>query len=194
MLVPTVIESVGGGGERAYDIYSRLLKDRIIFISGEIEEHMSGLVVAQMLFLKHDNSDAPIKIYIMSGGGCVSSGLAIYDVMQFLKTSLSVETHAIGQCCSMAAILLAAGTPGKRYCLPNARVMVHQVSGGYSGQSKDIMIHAKETQKVNDRLRDILIKHTGKNADFVEKSMDRDTYMSAEEAKEYGIIDKITKV
>jgi ATP-dependent Clp protease protease subunit len=188
MLVPMVIEK-SGHGERAYDIYSRLLKDRIIFIGTQIDDDMSNLIVAQLLFLQSEDSDKDINIYINSPGGSVTAGLAIYDTMQFLKCD--VATYCIGQACSMGAVLLTAGTNGKRYCLPNARVMIHQPLGGASGQATDIAIQAKEILQCKERLTDIMAHHTGKNRKELVKDMDRDYFLSAIEAKDYGIIDKV---
>lgn len=187
-LVPMVVEQ-SGRGERAYDIYSRLLKDRIIFLVGPVEENMANLVIAQMLFLESENPDKDISLYINSPGGVVTAGLAIYDTMQFIKPD--VRTLCIGQAASMGSLLLAAGTKGKRHCLPHSTVMIHQVLGGYQGQGTDIQIHAKETQRVSDTLTTILAKHTGQTFEQVQKDTNRDNFMPAEEAKAYGLIDSV---
>lgn len=187
-LVPMVVEQ-SGRGERSYDIYSRLLKDRIIFLVGEIEEQMANLVIAQLLFLEGEDPDKDISIYINSPGGVVSAGLAIHDTMQFIKPDVS--TMCVGQAASAGAFLLAAGTKGKRFCLPNARVMIHQVLGGFKGQGSDIEIHAKETLRVGQRLNELLAKHTGQPLVKIKKDTDRDYFMSASEAKKYGIIDAV---
>lgn len=187
-LVPMVIEQTARG-ERSYDIYSRLLKERIIFLLGEVEDHMANLVVAQLLFLESENPDKDISIYINSPGGVVTAGLAIYDTMQFIKPNVS--TLCIGQAASAAALLLAAGEEGKRYSLPHARVMIHQPLGGYQGQATDIEIHAKETLLVREKLNLILANHTGKKPEQILKDTDRDNFMGAEEACKYGIIDKV---
>lgn len=187
-LVPMVIEQTPRG-ERAYDIYSRLLKDRIIFLVGTVEDYMANLVIAQLLFLESENPDKDIHLYINSPGGVVTAGLAIYDTMQFIKPDVS--TLCLGQAASAGALLLAAGSKGKRYALPNSRVMIHQPLGGYQGQASDIEIHARETMLVKDRLNEILAKHTGKSKDEIKKDTDRDNFMSGEQAVEYGLIDKI---
>lgn len=187
-LVPMVVEQTARG-ERAFDIYSRLLKDRVIFLGGPIDDHLANLIVAQLLFLESENPDKDISIYINSPGGVVTAGLAIYDTMQFIKPDVS--TMCMGQCASMGALLLAGGSAGKRYCLPNARVMIHQPLGGVQGQASDIAIHAEETLKIRARLNQILAKHTGQPEDIIAKDTDRDNFMSAERALEYGIIDKI---
>jgi ATP-dependent Clp protease protease subunit len=187
-LVPMVIEQ-SARGERSYDIYSRLLKDRIIFIVGEIEEHMANLVIAQLLFLEAEDPDKDISLYINSPGGVVTAGLAIHDTMQFIKPDVS--TMCVGQAASAGAFLLAAGTKNKRYCLPNARVMIHQVLGGFKGQGSDIEIHAKETLRVGERLNELLAKHTGQPLKKIKQDTDRDYFMSPKEAKEYGIIDRV---
>jgi len=187
-LVPMVVEQ-SGRGERSYDIYSRLLKDRIIFLVGEIEEQMANLVIAQLLFLEGEDPDKDISIYINSPGGVVSAGLAIHDTMQFIKPDVS--TMCVGQAASAGAFLLAAGTKGKRFCLPNARVMIHQVLGGFKGQGSDIEIHAKETLRVGQRLNELLAKHTGQPLVKIKKDTDRDYFMTATEAKKYGIIDAV---
>lgn len=187
-LVPMVVEQ-SARGERAYDIYSRLLKDRVIFLVGEIEPHMANLVVAQLLFLEAENPDKDISLYINSPGGQVSAALSIYDTMQFIKPDVS--TLCIGQAASAGALLLATGAAGKRYCLPNATVMIHQVLGGFQGQSTDIQIHAKETLRIGDLLCEILAKHTGQSVEQIRKDTDRDNFMNAEQAKKYGIIDEV---
>ncbi|KTD50237.1 ATP-dependent Clp protease proteolytic subunit [Legionella quinlivanii] len=187
-LVPMVIEQTSRG-ERSYDIYSRLLKDRIIFLLGEVEDHMANLVVAQLLFLESENPDKDIYLYINSPGGVVTAGLAIYDTMQFIKPDVS--TLCIGQAASAAALLLCAGADGKRFCLPNSRVMIHQPLGGYRGQATDIEIHARETLAVRERLNSIMAKHTGKTPDQIMRDTERDNFMSASQAKEYGLIDKV---
>ena len=187
-LVPMVVEQTARG-ERAFDIYSRLLKDRLIFLTGPIDDYVANLVVAQLLFLESENPDKDVFIYINSPVGVVTAGLAIYDTMQFIKPDVS--TMCLGQAASMGALLLCAGTAGKRYCLPNARVMIHQPLGGMQGQASDIAIHAEETLKVRDRLNHILSKHTGQPVETIAKDTDRDNFMSAEKAQKYGIIDKI---
>lgn len=185
-LVPVVIEQ-SARGERAYDIYSRLLKERVIFIVGPIEDHVANLVVAQLLFLESENPDKDIYLYINSPGGSVSSGLSIYDTMQFIKPDVS--TMCIGQAASMGAVLLAAGAAGKRQSLPNSRIMIHQPLGGFQGQAADIDIHAKEILRVRDKLNEILVKHTGKDLDKIRHDTDRDYFMTAEEARDYNLID-----
>ena len=187
-LVPMVIES-SARGERAYDIYSRLLKERIIFICGPIEPHMANLVVAQLLFLESENPEKEISLYINSPGGVVSAGLAIYDTMQFIKPDVS--TLCVGMAASAASLLLAAGAKGKRRSLPNATVMIHQVLGGYQGQNADIQIHAQETLRVSSVVNKILSKHTGQPMKVIEKDTDRDNFMTAEESVKYGLIDEI---
>lgn len=187
-LVPMVVEQTARG-ERAFDIYSRLLKDRVIFLGGPIDDHLANLIVAQLLFLESENPDKDIAIYINSPGGVVTAGMAIYDTMQFIKPDVS--TMCMGQCASMGALLLAGGSAGKRICLPNARVMIHQPLGGIQGQASDIAIHAEETLKIRARLNQILAKHTGQPEDVIAKDTDRDNFMSAERALEYGIVDKI---
>lgn len=187
-LVPMVVEQ-SARGERAYDIYSRLLKERVVFLVGEVEPHMANLVIAQLLFLESENPDKDISLYINSPGGHVTAGMAIYDTMQFIKPDVS--TLCFGQGASIAAVLLCAGTKGKRFCLPNSAVMIHQVLGGYQGQGTDIQIHAKETQRVSDQVNAILSKHTGKSLDVIEKDTNRDFYMSAEQSVEYGMADAI---
>ena len=187
-LVPMVVEQTARG-ERAYDIYSRLLKERVIFLVGQIEDHMANLVIAQLLFLESENPDKDIHIYINSPGGVVTSGLAIYDTMQFIKPDVS--TLCIGQAASAGALLLTAGAHGKRYCLPNSRVMIHQPLGGYQGQASDIAIHAKETLLVRERLNAIMAKHTGKTPEQIMLDTERDNFMGAAEAVSYGLIDKL---
>ncbi len=187
-LVPMVVEQTPRG-ERAFDIYSRLLKERVIFVVGQVEDHMANLIVAQMLFLESENPDKDIHLYINSPGGVVTAGLSIYDTMQFIKPDVS--TMCMGQAASMGAILLAGGAKGKRYCLPHSRVMVHQPLGGFQGQASDIEIHAKEILSVRDRLNDILVKHTGQSLDKIQQDSDRDFFMSGEEAKQYGLIDEV---
>ena len=187
-LVPMVVEQ-SSRGERAYDIYSRLLKERIIFAVGPVEDYMANVIIAQILFLESEDPNKDISIYINSPGGSVSSGMAIYDTMQFCKPDIS--TLCIGQAASMGAVLLAGGTSGKRFALPNSRVMIHQPLGGFQGQSTDIQIHAKEIQKVRDNLNSILSKHTGNDINKISKDTDRDNFMNATEAKDYGIIDKV---
>ena len=187
-LVPMVIEQTSRG-ERSYDIYSRLLKERIIFLLGEVEDHMANLVVAQLLFLESENPDKDISLYINSPGGVVTAGLAIYDTMQFIKPHVS--TLCIGQAASAAALLLGAGEDGKRFCLPNARVMIHQPLGGYRGQATDIEIHARETLAVRERLNAIMAKHTKKTPDQIMRDTERDNFMNATQAMDYGLIDKV---
>ena len=187
-LVPMVIEQTGKG-ERSYDIYSRLLKERIIFVTGEIEDNMASLIVAQLLFLESENPEKDIYMYINSPGGVVSSGLSIYDTMQYI--SCKVSTMCLGQACSMGSLLLTAGEPGMRYALPNSRIMIHQPSGGFRGQATDIEIHAKEILNLKKRLNNMYVKHTGKSLNIIEKAMERDNFMSAEEALKFGLIDKI---
>jgi ATP-dependent Clp protease, protease subunit len=176
-------------GERAYDIYSRLLKERIIFVTGGINDVVSSLICAQLLFLESENPNKDIAFYINSPGGIVTSGLAIYDTMQYIRPPVS--TVCIGQAASMGSLLLAAGAPGKRFALPNARIMVHQPSGGVQGQATDIMIHARETLAIKERLNNIYVHHTGQDYDTVEAALERDRFMTAEDAKEWGLIDEI---
>lgn len=187
-LVPIVVEQTARG-ERSFDIFSRLLKDRLVFIVGPIDDMMANLVVAQLLFLESENPDKDISLYINSPGGVVTSGLAIYDTMQFIKPDVS--TMCMGQAASMGALLLAGGAAGKRYCLPNSRVMIHQPLGGVQGQASDIAIHAEETLKVRNRLNQILAKHTGQPIETIAKDTDRDNFMSPERAREYHLIDQI---
>ncbi len=187
-LVPIVVEQTARG-ERSYDIYSRLLKERVIFLVGQVEDHMANLVVAQLLFLESENPDKDIHLYINSPGGSVTAGLAIYDTMQFIRSHVS--TLCIGQAASMGALLLAGGQAGKRFCLPHSRTMIHQPLGGYQGQATDIDIHAKEILLIRDRLNQIMVKHTGQTLEAVERDTERDNFMSADESVEYGLIDKV---
>ncbi|GAA5114025.1 ATP-dependent Clp endopeptidase proteolytic subunit ClpP [Orbus sasakiae] len=187
-LVPMVVEQ-NSRGERAYDIYSRLLKERIIFMTGQVEDHMANLIVAQMLFLEAENPEKDIYLYINSPGGVITAGMSIYDTMQFIKPDVS--TICLGQACSMGAFLLTAGAKGKRYCLPNARVMIHQPLGGFQGQASDIQIHAKEVLKVKNRMNELMALHTGQPLDVIEKDTDRDNFMSAQQAVDYGLVDAI---
>ncbi|CAJ0993109.1 ATP-dependent Clp endopeptidase proteolytic subunit ClpP [Pantoea sp. Nvir] len=187
-LVPMVVEQTSRG-ERSYDIYSRLLKERVIFLTGQVEEHMANLIVAQMLFLEAENSEKDIYLYINSPGGVITAGMSIYDTMKFVKPDIS--TICIGQACSMGAFLLMAGTKGKRFCLPNARVMIHQPLGGYQGQASDIEIHAKEILKVKRCMNELMAGHTGKSLEQIEHDTERDRFLSAKEATEYGLVDSI---
>jgi ATP-dependent Clp protease protease subunit len=187
-LVPMVVEQTARG-ERAYDIYSRLLKERLIFIVGPIDDQMANLVVAQLLFLESENPDKDVALYINSPGGIVSSGLAIYDTMQFIKPDIT--TICLGQAASMGSLLLSGGTKGKRYCLPHSRVMIHQPSGGYQGQSTDIEIHTREIIELRERLNHILSNHTGQPIERIKADTDRDNFMSAEQAVAYGIVDHV---
>ena len=187
-LVPMVVEQ-SARGERAYDIYSRLLKERVIFMVGPVEDYTANLVVAQLLFLESENPDKDIHFYINSPGGAVTAGLAIYDTMQFIKPDVS--TLCIGQAASMGALLLSGGAPGKRFCLPHSRVMIHQPLGGFQGQASDIDIHAREILLIRERLNTILSKHTGQPLERIQSDTDRDNFMGAKEAKEYGIIDEV---
>jgi len=187
-LVPMVVEQ-SARGERAYDIYSRLLKERVIFLVGQVEDYMANLVVAQLLFLESENPEKDIHLYINSPGGSVSAGLAIYDTMQFIKPDVS--TLCIGQAASMGALLLTGGAENKRYCLPHSRMMIHQPLGGFQGQATDIDIHAKEILKVRERLNAILSNHTKKSVDAIQKDTERDNFMSADEALNYGLIDAV---
>ena len=187
-LVPMVVEQTARG-ERAYDIYSRLLKDRLIFVVGPVEDHMANLIVAQLLFLESENADKDIHLYINSPGGIVTAGLSIYDTMQFINCDVS--TICVGQAASMGALLLAGGTKGKRFALPHSRIMVHQPSAGYQGQATDISIHAKETLELKARLNEIMAKHTGQPVDVIEADLERDNFKSAAAAREYGIIDHV---
>jgi len=187
-LVPMVIETTGRG-ERAYDIYSRMLKERVIFLVGPVEDHMSNLIVAQLLFLESENPDKDIHLYINSPGGAVTAGLAIYDTMQYIKPDVS--TVCIGQAASMGALLLAGGAKGKRFCLPHARMMVHQPLGGFQGQATDIEIHAREILRVRERLNSIMVKHTGRTMEQIEQDTDRDYFLDGTEAVNFGLIDTV---
>jgi ATP-dependent Clp protease protease subunit len=189
-LVPMVVEQTSRG-ERAYDIFSRLLKERIIFVTGPVHDGMASLIVAQLLFLESDNPDKEISLYINSPGGVVTAGLSIYDTMQYIKPKVS--TLCIGQAASMGSLLLTAGATGKRYATPNARVMIHQPSGGFQGQASDIEIHAKEIIALRHRLNEMYVKHTGQKLATIERAMDRDNFMSAEAAKDFGLIDEIVE-
>ncbi|WP_036024601.1 ATP-dependent Clp endopeptidase proteolytic subunit ClpP [Leminorella grimontii] len=187
-LVPMVVEQTSRG-ERSYDIYSRLLKDRIVFLNGQVEDYMANLIVAQLLFLEAENPEKDIYLYINSPGGVITSGMSIYDTMQFIKPDVS--TICLGQACSMGSFLLTAGAKGKRFCLPNARVMIHQPLGGYQGQASDIQIHAEEIVKTKRRMNELMAQHTGQSLETIERDTDRDRFMSAQEAKEYGLVDDI---
>ncbi|GGX51648.1 ATP-dependent Clp endopeptidase proteolytic subunit ClpP [Saccharospirillum salsuginis] len=187
-LVPMVVEQ-SARGERAYDIYSRLLKENVIFLVGQVEDHMANLIIAQLLFLESENPDKDINLYINSPGGSVTAGMAIYDTMQFIKPDVS--TMCIGQAASMGALLLAGGAKGKRYCLPNSRMMIHQPLGGFQGQASDIEIHAREILEMKHRLNEILAHHTGQPLEVIEKDTDRDNFMKADEAVEYGLVDQV---
>jgi ATP-dependent Clp protease protease subunit len=187
-LVPMVIETTGRG-ERAFDIYSRLLKERVIFMVGPVEDNMANLIVAQMLFLESENPDKDIHLYINSPGGSVTAGLAIYDTMQFIKPDVS--TVCLGQAASMGALLLAGGAADKRYCLPHSRVMIHQPLGGFQGQASDIEIHAREILRIRERLNNILRSHTGQDIETIEQDTERDRFLEADEATEYGLVDKV---
>jgi len=187
-LVPMVIEQ-SSRGERSYDIYSRLLKERVIFLVGQVEEHMANLIVAQLLFLESENPDKDIHLYINSPGGSVTAGMAIYDTMQFIKCDVS--TMCIGQAASMGALLLTGGTKGKRYCLPNSRMMIHQPLGGFQGQASDIEIHAREILTLKDKLNQIMAEHTGQAMDIIAADTDRDNFLSAQSSVEYGLVDKV---
>ncbi|PVZ87339.1 ATP-dependent Clp endopeptidase, proteolytic subunit ClpP [Serratia sp. S1B] len=187
-LVPMVVEQTSRG-ERSYDIYSRLLKERIIFLTGQVEDHMANLIVAQMLFLEAESPEKDIFLYINSPGGVITAGMSIYDTMQFIKPDVS--TICMGQACSMGSFLLTAGTKGKRFCLPNAKVMIHQPLGGYQGQATDIEIHAREILKVKARMNELLAQHSGKTLEQIEADTERDRFMTAQEAKDYGLVDDI---
>ena len=187
-LVPMVVEQTARG-ERAYDIYSRLLKERVVFVVGEVEDHMANLIVAQLLFLESENPEKDIALYINSPGGSVSAGLAIYDTMQFIKPDIS--TICVGQAASMGAVLLAGGAKGKRYCLPHSRVMIHQPLGGFRGQATDIEIHAREMLDTRERLNRILAHHTGQSIDQIKIDTERDNFMSGEQAVSYGLVDAV---
>lgn len=187
-LVPMVIETTGRG-ERAYDIYSRMLKERVIFLVGQVEDHMANLIVAQLLFLESENPDKDIHIYVNSPGGAVTAGMAIYDTMQFIKPDVS--TVCVGQAASMGALILAGGAKGKRFCLPHARMMIHQPLGGFQGQATDIDIHAREILRVRERLNQILVKHTGQDIKKIEADTERDNFMDGREAVAYGLVDAV---
>jgi ATP-dependent Clp protease protease subunit len=187
-LIPQVIENTSRG-ERGFDIYSRLLRERIIFLTGPVEDHMASVIIAQLLFLEAENPKKEISMYINSPGGVVTSGLAIYDTMQFIKPKVS--TLCVGQAASMGSLLLCAGEANARYALPNARIMVHQPSGGFQGQASDILRHAEDIMKVKKRLNDIYVQHTGRDYESIEKTLDRDHFMSADESKEFGIVDHV---
>jgi ATP-dependent Clp protease, protease subunit len=187
-LVPMVVEQTNRG-ERAYDIYSRLLKERIVFVTGPIEDHLASLITAQLLFLEAENPKKEISMYINSPGGVVTSGMAIYDTMQFIRPA--VATLCIGQAASMGSLLLAAGEKGMRYSLPNSRIMLHQPSGGFQGQASDIERHAEDIIKMKRRLNDVYVRHTGKDYDTIERTLDRDYFMSAEDARAFGIVDEV---
>ena len=189
-LIPMVVEQ-SNRGERAYDIYSRLLKERIIFVTGPVEDYMASVIIAQLLFLEAENPKKEVSMYINSPGGVVSSGLAIYDTMQYIKPEVS--TLCIGQAASMGSLLLSAGATGKRFSLPNARIMVHQPSGGFQGQASDIERHAQEILSLRSRLNDIYVKHTGQNLKTIEKALDRDTFMTSDDALKFGLIDKVVE-
>ncbi len=187
-LVPMVIEQTARG-ERSFDIYSRLLKERVIFLVGQVEDHMANLIVAQLLFLESENPDKDIHLYINSPGGSVTAGMSIYDTMQFIKPDVS--TMCIGQAASMGALLLTGGAHGKRYCLPNSRMMIHQPLGGFQGQASDIEIHAREILTLKDKLNQIMAEHTGQDLEVIAQDTDRDNFLSAQEAVDYGLVDKI---
>ncbi|KFD10536.1 ATP-dependent Clp protease proteolytic subunit [Serratia marcescens subsp. marcescens ATCC 13880] len=187
-LVPMVVEQTSRG-ERSYDIYSRLLKERIIFLTGQVEDHMANLIVAQMLFLEAESPEKDIFLYINSPGGVITAGMSIYDTMKFIKPDVS--TICMGQACSMGSFLLTAGAKGKRFCLPNSRVMIHQPLGGYQGQATDIEIHAREILKVKARMNELMAEHTGQPLEQIERDTERDRFMTAEEAVEYGLVDGI---
>jgi ATP-dependent Clp protease protease subunit len=187
-LVPIVVEQTARG-ERSYDIYSRLLKDRVVFVVGPIDDYMANVIVAQLLFLESENPDKDVHLYINSPGGIVTSGLSIYDTMQFIKPDVS--TICLGQAASMGSLLLAGGAKGKRYCLPHSRIMIHQPSGGFQGQASDIDIHAREILKIRERLNKIMAKHTGQTVERIERDMERDHFMDAEAAVEYGLVDNV---
>lgn len=187
-LIPMVVEQTAKG-ERSYDIYSRLLKERVIFLTGQVEDHMANLIVAQMLFLEAENPEKDIYLYINSPGGVITAGMSIYDTMQFIKPDVS--TICMGQAASMGAFLLTAGAKGKRFCLPNSRVMIHQPLGGYQGQATDIEIHAREILKVKARMNELMAQHTGQSLEQIERDTERDRFLSAPEAVEYGLVDSI---
>lgn len=187
-LIPMVVEQTAKG-ERSYDIYSRLLKERVIFLTGQVEDHMANLICAQLLFLESENPEKDIHLYINSPGGSVTAGMSIYDTMQFIKPDVS--TVCMGQACSMGAFLLAGGAAGKRFALPNSRVMIHQPLGGFQGQASDIQIHAKEILYIKEKLNRLLAEHTGQPLSIIERDTDRDNFMSADQAKEYGLVDEV---
>ena len=187
-LIPQVIENTSRG-ERGFDIYSRLLRERIIFLTGPVEDHMASVIIAQLLFLESENPKKEVSMYINSPGGVVTAGMAIYDTMQFIRPKIS--TLCVGQAASMGSLLLAAGDPGMRFALPNSRIMVHQPSGGFQGQASDILRHAEDIMKIKKRLNEVYVKHTGRDYDTIERTLDRDHFMSAEEAKAFGIVDKV---
>ena len=187
-LIPQVIENTSRG-ERGFDIYSRLLRERIIFLTGQVEDHMASVVIAQLLFLEAENPKKEISLYINSPGGVVTAGLAIYDTMQFIRPKVS--TLCIGQAASMGSLLLCAGEAGMRFALPNARIMVHQPSGGFQGQASDILRHAEDIMKIKRRLNEVYVTHTGKDYDTIERTLDRDHFMTAEEARDFGIVDRV---
>lgn len=190
-LIPMVVEQTSRG-ERSYDIYSRLLKERVVFVVGPVEDHMANLIVAQLLFLESENPDKDIHLYINSPGGSVTAGMAIYDTMQFIKPDVS--TMCVGQAASMGAFLLAGGAKGKRYCLPNARTMIHQPSGGAQGQATDIDIHAREILIIRERLNQLMAEHTGQDLETIQRDTERDNFMSAQDSKEYGLVDEVLGV
>jgi ATP-dependent Clp protease protease subunit len=187
-LIPMVVESTNRG-ERSWDIYSRLMRERIIFVTGAVEDYMASIVVAQLLFLEAENPKKEIAMYINSPGGVVTAGLSVYDTMQFIRCPVS--TLCVGQAASMGSMLLAAGAPGQRFALPNARIMVHQPSGGYQGQATDILIHAEETKRVKQRLNEIYVKHTGRDMKSIQEALERDNFMDAQGAKEFGLVDQV---
>jgi ATP-dependent Clp protease protease subunit len=187
-LVPIVVEQTARG-ERSYDIYSRLLKDRVVFVVGPIDDYMANVVVAQLLFLESENPDKDVHLYVNSPGGIVTAGLSIYDTMQFIKPDVS--TICLGQAASMGSLLLAGGTKGKRFCLPHSRIMIHQPSGGFQGQASDIDIHAREILKIRERLNKIMAKHTGQSVERIERDMERDHFLEADAAVEYGLVDSV---
>ena len=187
-LIPQVIENTSRG-ERGFDIYSRLLRERIIFLTGQVEDHMASVIIAQLLFLEAENPKKEISMYINSPGGVVTAGMAIYDTMQFIRPKIS--TLCVGQACSMSSLLLCAGDAGMRFALPNARIMVHQPSGGFQGQASDILRHAEDIMKVKKRLNEVYVKHTGKDYQTIENTLDRDHFMSAEEARDFGLVDQV---
>ncbi|MDT3377562.1 ATP-dependent Clp protease proteolytic subunit [Labrys portucalensis] len=189
-LIPTVVESTNRG-ERAWDIYSRLMRERIIFLTGPVEDYMASIVVAQLLFLEGENPKKEIAMYINSPGGVVTAGLSIYDTMQFIRSPIS--TLCVGQAASMGSLLLAAGEKDLRFALPNARIMVHQPSGGYQGQATDILIHAEETRRVKQRLNEIYVKHTGQDIKAIQEALERDNFMDAEQAKAFGLVDHVSE-